>query len=137
MSEAEWRGFVMQGTRTAKVATTRRDGRPHVVPVWFVLDDADLVFATAADSIKARTLRRDPRVSVCVDLEESPFGFVVIDGVATLDATPENIAVAYRKIAARYGGSGDPSPTGDPYNRGAGLLVRVVARHVVAVSFDR
>ena len=45
-----WRAFVAHGTRTGKLATVRRDGRPHVVPVWFVLDGDDLVFTTGAGS---------------------------------------------------------------------------------------
>jgi hypothetical protein len=35
-----------------KLATTRADGRPHVVPIWFVLDGDDLVFNTGADTVK-------------------------------------------------------------------------------------
>lgn len=46
MTETEWREFLAAGTRTGKLATTRLDGRPHVVPVWFVLDGDDLVFNT-------------------------------------------------------------------------------------------
>jgi hypothetical protein len=38
------REFLAAGTRTAKVATVRKDGSPHVTPVWFVLDGNDLVF---------------------------------------------------------------------------------------------
>lgn len=125
----------MSGTRTAKVATTRRDGRPHVVPVWFVLDGQELVFATPSDSIKARTLRRNPRVSVCVDVQEPPFEFVVIDGAATLTEDPAAVAAGYGKIAARYGSSCDTEPTGDPYDRGAGVLVRVAPRSVLAISY--
>ena len=37
MTEGEWRAFVSHGTQTGKLATTRVDGRPHVVPIWFVL----------------------------------------------------------------------------------------------------
>ena len=33
MTEQEWHAFVMEGTRTGKVATARKDGRLHVVPV--------------------------------------------------------------------------------------------------------
>lgn len=34
---SEQRAFLLEGTRTAKLATVRKDGRPHVVPVWFEL----------------------------------------------------------------------------------------------------
>jgi hypothetical protein len=47
MSEEEWRSFVTHGTRTAALATVRRDGRPHVAPIWFVLDDVGSVVFTA------------------------------------------------------------------------------------------
>ena len=39
-------GFLSEGTRTGKLATVRADGRAHVAPVWFVLDDDDLVVTT-------------------------------------------------------------------------------------------
>ena len=41
-----------------------------MAPIWFVLDDdGSVVFTTAASSVKGKTLRRDPRVSLCVDDE--------------------------------------------------------------------
>ena len=58
MDDAEWRAFVSEGTRTGKLATTRHDGRPHVVPIWFVLDGDDFVFNTGAHSIKGRAVAR-------------------------------------------------------------------------------
>ena len=62
MSEEERTAFLLHGTRTGKLATVRRDGRPHVQPVWFVLDDdGTVVFMTNARTVKARNLRRDPR----------------------------------------------------------------------------
>jgi nitroimidazol reductase NimA-like FMN-containing flavoprotein (pyridoxamine 5'-phosphate oxidase superfamily) len=59
MTEPEWRAFVMDGTRTAKVATAGKDGRPHVVPVWFVLDGEDVVFTTAATRIGGRYMGQE------------------------------------------------------------------------------
>lgn len=38
MTDDEFRQFLTAGTRTAKLATTRSDERPHVVPVWFVME---------------------------------------------------------------------------------------------------
>ena len=39
MSKNETKKFLMQGTFTAKLTTVNKDGSPHVVPVWFVLDE--------------------------------------------------------------------------------------------------
>ncbi len=59
MSDAEYRDFVTTETRTAKWATTRRDGRPHVVPVWFVLEGDDLLITTGSKSVKGRAVLRE------------------------------------------------------------------------------
>ena len=41
MPDEERRAFLLEGTRTGKLATIRRDGRPHVVPIWFLHMGAD------------------------------------------------------------------------------------------------
>ena len=80
MTEAEVRAFLMSDPpHTGKLATTRKDGSPHVAPIWYVLDDDGLiVFNTGAETLKGRTLRRDPRCAMCVDDERPPFSFVVV-----------------------------------------------------------
>ena len=88
MSDDQRRTFLSQGRRTAKLATVRPDGSPHVVPVSFVLDGDDWVFMTSADSVKGRNLRRDPRVGLCVD-ETDPYAFVSVTGTAALSELPE------------------------------------------------
>ena len=54
MNNDEIYQFLKRGTFTGKVATVRADGRPHLAPVWFVLDDdnKDLVFTTGHSSQK-------------------------------------------------------------------------------------
>ena len=39
MSKAQIGRFLMQGTFTGKLATVKKDGSSHVVPIWFVLDN--------------------------------------------------------------------------------------------------
>ena len=112
MSDAERRRFMMEGTRTGKLATVRRDGRPHVASVWFVLDGDEVVLTTGARTIKGRNLRRDPRVSLVVDDERPPFSYVRVDGTAELsddlgEMLPWSTAIAGRymgpDLAERYG----------------------------------
>lgn len=97
--------FLSHGQRTGKVATVRADGRPHVAPIWFVMDGDDVVFMTGADTVKGRTMARDPRVSMVVDLEEPPYAFVTVEGRVTLsedldEMLPISIAIAQRYVSA-------------------------------------
>ena len=105
MTSEQARAFLRVGTRTAKLATTTRDGQPHVVPVWFVLDGTALVFTIHETSVKARALRRDPRVSLCVDDETPPYAFVTVQGVASLDTDLAALRRWATAIGARYMGA--------------------------------
>ena len=60
MTPDECRAFLLDRVHTAKLATVRPDGRPHVVPVWFDLDGSTLVFTMAENTVKAANIRRDP-----------------------------------------------------------------------------
>ncbi|MGP4056369.1 PPOX class F420-dependent oxidoreductase [Mycobacterium sp. 4D054] len=104
MTDEEYRRFLGAGTRTAKVATTRGDGRPHVVPVWFLLDHDDLVFTTGKTSVKGRSVLRSGHVAVCVDDERPPYAFVAVDGRTTTNDDPEELLSWTTRIAARYVG---------------------------------
>ena len=58
MSKDELSSFLSQGTFTAKLATVKEDGGPHVVPLWFVLDDEDnIIFGTETSSVKGKNIR--------------------------------------------------------------------------------
>ena len=91
MSDAEYREFVTAGTRTVKWATIRRDGRPHVVSAWFVLEDDDLLITTGFTSVKGRAVLRDPRVGLCIDDDRPPYAFVMIAGRANVSTDPDEV----------------------------------------------
>jgi PPOX class probable F420-dependent enzyme len=134
MSETEWKEFVAVGTRTGKLATTRLDGHPHVVPIWFVLDGEDLVFNTGAETVKGRSLRRTGWASLCVDDERPPFSFVTVSGPVTLSTDLEEIRSWATRIAARYMGEERAEQFGRRNAVEGELLVRLNAAHVLAVS---
>jgi PPOX class probable F420-dependent enzyme len=134
MSREESRAFLMASPHTAKVATVRPDGRPHVAPVWFDLDGDDVIFTTWHTSVKARDLRRDPRISLCVDDERPPFSFVLIEGTARLSDNLDEVRAWATRIAGRYMGTMRAKAYGARNGVAGELLVRVTPTRVVAHS---
>lgn len=133
MTENEWRAFVAEGRRTAKLATVRRDGRPHVAPVWVVVDeDGTVVFTTGSTSTKGRAICRDPRVCLCVDDETPPFAFVSITGEAAVSEDMDEMLEWATRIGGRYMGSERAQEFGRRNAVEGELLVRVTPTRVVA-----
>jgi PPOX class probable F420-dependent enzyme len=132
LTPSEARAFLLERPRTAKLASVRADGRPHVAPVWFDLDGDALVFTTWHTTVKAANIRRDPRVSLCVDDDDPPFAFVLVEGVATLSDDLKELQRWATRIAGRYMGA----DLAESYGRRNGvpgeLLVRVTPTKIVA-----
>ena len=129
----EVRAFLLTGTRTAKVAVLRRDGSPLVTPVWFLPDeDGSLIFETGRTSVKGRAMSRDPRVSICVEDDEPPFGFVRVDGIAELSDDHDELLSWTIRIAARYMGDDRAEEFGRRNAAPTEMLVRVRPHRVVA-----
>src|SRR5436190_6252381 len=130
--EAKVRGFLAQGTRTGKLAFLAANGRPLVTPVWFIVEDGSLVFNTARETAKGRALARDPRASLCVDLEEPPYAFVQVQGEAELSEDPAELVRTATAIAARYMGADRAEGFGQRNGVPGGLVVRLRPGMVVA-----
>jgi PPOX class probable F420-dependent enzyme len=134
MDDGEWRAFVSEGTRTGKLATTRHDGRPHVVPIWFVLDGDDFVFNTGEHSIKGRSLARNGLAALCVDDERAPYAFVSVTGTVTITTDRDDLRRWATAIGARYMGAERAEEFGERNAAEGELLVRLHADHVFAQS---
>ncbi|MER6353107.1 PPOX class F420-dependent oxidoreductase [Streptomyces sp. NPDC001634] len=139
MTEEQWRSFVLADTRTAKLATHRKDGRPHVTPVWFLLDDTadgatQVVFTTWHASLKAKALLRDPRFALCVDDQEPPYGYVMLDCTAQLTEDPKELRHWATRIGARYMGEALAEQYGARNSVPGEYLVRATVRNVIAYS---
>lgn len=132
MSVEEYKQFLTKGTRTGKLATVRKDGRPHVTPIWFDLDGDELVFTTWHESVKAANLRRDARVSICVDEEIPPFAFVIVEGTVSITEDADERAYWARRIAARYMGEELADAYGKRNSVEGELMVRVRPTKIIA-----
>jgi PPOX class probable F420-dependent enzyme len=118
---------------TGKLATVRADGRPHLAPVWYDVDrDGTLVFNTGASTVKGRNLQRDPRASLCVDDEQPPFSFVVVEGVAELSDDLADVRAWATRIGGRYMGPERAEEYGVRNGVAGELVVRLRAHQVVS-----
>lgn len=125
MTEAEIEEF-LEASRHAIVATNRADGAPQISPVWYIHEDRRLYITVGTASAKYRNLRRDPRVSVCIDGCHPDTRYVAITGTAELieEVTPWFDDIRWR-IFRRYR---DSDEAADRYlesvrGRASGLIV--------------
>ena len=127
----EQRAFLLYGTRTGKLATVREDGRPHVVPIWFVMDGDTLIFTTGGNSVKARNIRRDARVALCVDDETPPYAFITVEGTAAMSADLGELLHWATRIGRRYMGEDQAEAFGKRNGVPGEVLVRVTPTRVI------
>ena len=127
---AEQRSFLLGQVRTGKLATVRKDGRPHVVPIWYELDGDKLIFTTGDNTIKAANIRRDPRVCICVDDETPPFAYLQIEGTATMSTDIDELLFWTTRIGGRYMGADLAEVYGKRNGVEGELLVRITPTRI-------
>ncbi len=147
MSAEEIKKFLMQGTFTGKLATTNKDGRSHIVPIWFVLNDNhkdavngpekigydEIILTTSSKSVKARNIQRDNRVSICVDDQTPPFSYVVIYGTARIQHCEQTELFRFAtKIAQRYMGKEVAELYGKRNSAEGEVLVSIKPTRIIA-----
>lgn len=116
MSATEVERFVAE-PHVGCLATNRPDGFPHLSPIWF-LYEGGLVFLELGESrLHLANLRRDPRASLMVELDERPTrGWragvrgVVFRGPVELIDDEATVAAYGERIDRRYIGSGVDDP---------------------------
>lgn len=128
MTEAEIDEFV-HGRRTMNVATIGKDGRPHLVAMWYGFLDGSPAFETYAKSQKVVNLRRDARITCLIeegDAYEKLRGVELI-GTADVIEDQEPLLEVARSVVARYHGLEGPD---------AELAAAALARKRVAVKVN-
>jgi nitroimidazol reductase NimA-like FMN-containing flavoprotein (pyridoxamine 5'-phosphate oxidase superfamily) len=77
-------------------------------------------------------MRRDPRVSICVDEESPPYAFVIVEGTVTITEETEERIYWARRIAARYMGEDLAETYGKRNSVKGELVVRVHPTKIIA-----
>ncbi len=133
MTKDEIRSFLLQGTFTGKLGTINKNGTPHIVPIWFTLDDEDnILFTTGDTSVKAKNIQRNNRVRLCVDDQVPLFSFVTIDGIAEIISNEPSEVYKWAKIiAARYMGNDKAEEYGKRNSSEGELLIKIKPTRVI------
>lgn len=109
MTPDEVRAFLGE-QRVVTVASTGPNGRPHLVPLWYVVEDDELLAWTYRRSQKVANLRRKPEATLQLeagDSYEQLRGVTMECDVRLVEEQPE-VARIGAAVAARYSGHGGP-----------------------------
>ena len=94
------------------LSTTRPDGRPHLVPVWFWWDGETVLIFSKPDQ-KVRNLRQNRHVMLALDTAEQGEDVVLLRGEATLLPEPTaalmsaDYVAKYAALLAQIGSSAE------------------------------
>jgi PPOX class probable F420-dependent enzyme len=124
----EQRKAFLSEHRLAIIGAVRADGRPQLSPVYYAMDGDDLLVSTTATRAKAKVVRRDSRVTVCVIGEQLPFPYLTVYGRGSIE---EDGAVdVMMAVGGRMTGSPLPEATRPAMEERAKSEQRVVLRVV-------
>ena len=89
----------LSGVHFAVVSTIASDGMPHQTVMWYMLDGSRLLLSTPNGSLKHKHIKRDHRISVCV---EKGYTYVTLTGRVTLNEEPTSARADYDRLGKRY-----------------------------------
>jgi nitroimidazol reductase NimA-like FMN-containing flavoprotein (pyridoxamine 5'-phosphate oxidase superfamily) len=95
----KWAADRLKRSRQYWIATTRPDGRPHVMIVWALWLDGRLYFSTGKQSVKARNLRQNPHCVMCTQKAEEG---VILEGVVETERNLAGIREFIRLYEKKY-----------------------------------
>ena len=108
---------LLAGSRKLQLATLNPDGTPHLVTMFYVMQDGQIAFWTYRASQKARNLARDPRVTCLVEDGDDYFelrGVQVVGTVRCVEDTDGVLEIGRGIAAAMAGGRASTAATGGP-----------------------
>ena len=112
MSDTELADFLRE-QRIMQVATVGPSGRPHLVPLWYVVEDGPVLRGwTYAKSQKAKNLERDPHATVSIDdgVQYHELRGVMMECDVAMEREPDRVAEYGTALFRRYTEADELSP---------------------------
>jgi Pyridoxamine 5'-phosphate oxidase len=95
----KWAEGRLKKSREFWIATTRPDGRPHVMVVWALWLDGRLYFSTGKTSRKAQNLAHNPHCTMCTEKADEA---VILEGVVETERDVHRIREFIRLYEKKY-----------------------------------
>lgn len=95
----KWAEDRLKKSRQFCIATTRPDGRPHLMIIWALWMDGLLYFSTGKQTVKARNLAHNPSCSMCTDNAAES---VVLEGEVETERDVRRIREFISKYEKKY-----------------------------------
>ena len=129
---SEFDRFVSEN-RWAIVTTLRKDGTASSSVNAYARMGDQLVISTQGHRLKAKTLRNDPRITVCVINNQEPFNYVSVEGTA--EVLGEGILEATRAVFKNIEAAGWKEPENlEQWMKDQGrVILRVTPKRVSGV----
>jgi PPOX class probable F420-dependent enzyme len=104
MTDDELRAFLTE-QKIVSVATLGPKGRPHLVPLWYVVDGPELRGWTYAKSQKAKNLERDPHATLQIEdgVDYAELRGVMFECDVKIERDPDKVADYGIDLFKRYG----------------------------------
>lgn len=121
---------LLAGANMAHLSSLLPNGSPHTVPVWIDAEGERIAVLTDPASVKARNLRRDPRLAISMTEDRNSYVTLVMRGRVSrwLEGDPA-WAIADR-ISMKY--------KGEPYSRAVPRVVALITVDWIrAIAFDQ
>ena len=82
----------LEGSHIARLATADREGKPHVVPVWYAWDGESIWISSYSSTRKIKNLEENRYVSIIIDVTggKGETKAVLFEGVAQLVKEPRD-----------------------------------------------
>ncbi len=110
--------------RVAVLATSFADGTTLLSPVWHEWRDGGFTILIYANDVKARHIRRDPRVSIVVADELLPYAGIEVR--ARAEVVPTDGLTTLRRLAVRYLGERRGNAYADGIDPATQATLRIV-----------
>jgi nitroimidazol reductase NimA-like FMN-containing flavoprotein (pyridoxamine 5'-phosphate oxidase superfamily) len=135
LTQQELDSFLEQ-TPVVTLCTQNSDGTIHAAPVWFRCERGEMLLGTQQDTRRIKSIKKNPNVTLVVDVDQPPYKGVIVYGKAKLDY--DNVIPKRVSIFEKY----MPKANAEKLANGLatmrkGVLIRVKPSKIISYDYAK